>query len=160
MVKLWILHFIPDELLQKAILLLIFVGISLYPVGIFTNFLPGGKKYKNIIFVIATLITIIGFYFEGSYSTEMMWRERVKEVQAQVEEAKKASGEANTKLETKHKEKQKVRVEYYTRVQERIVEKKVQIDAKCELDPSVPQIHNEAAQNPNKGKVSVGDVKE
>lgn len=160
MVKLWILHFIPDELLQKAILFLIFVGISLYPVAFFATMIPGGKRYKTIIFALATIVTIIGFYFEGSYSTEMMWRERVKEVEARVEEAKKASGEANTKLETKHKEKQKVRVEYYTRVQERIVEKKVQIDAKCELEPSVPQIHNEAAQNPNKGKVSVGDVKE
>ena len=96
----WILHFIPDELLQKAILFLIFVGVSLYPIGFLTNFLPGGKNYKSIIFVIATLITIAGFYFEGSYSTEMAWRKKVEEVQAKVAAAEAQAAEANTKIKT------------------------------------------------------------
>lgn len=155
----WWLSFIPDAILQQAILILIFIGVSLYPVAFFATVVPGGKRYKPIIFALATVITILGFYFEGSYSTEMAWRARVKEVEAKVEIAKKESEDANKKLAVKSKEKQKVRVQYYSTVKERIVEKKVQIDARCELDPAVAKIHNDAANNPAKGVVTVEDVK-
>lgn len=155
----WWLSFIPDAILQQAILILIFIGVSLYPVAFFATVVPGGKRYKPFIFAVATIITILGFYFEGSYSTEMAWRQRVEEVKAKVAQAEEASKEANTKLEKARKQKQQVRVQYYSTVKERIVEKKVLIDAKCELDPAVAKIHNDAASNPAKGSVTVEDVK-
>jgi len=154
----WWLSFIPDAILQQAILILIFIGVSLYPVAFFATVVPGGKRYKPFIFALATVITILGFYFEGSYSTEMAWRTKVKEVEAKVEIAKKESEDANKKLAVKSKEKQKVRVQYYSTVKERIVEKKIQIDAKCELDPVVTKIHNNAATNPAKVSVIVEDA--
>ena len=90
----------------------------------------------------------------------MAWRDKVAEVEAKVEVAKKQSEEANTKLEAKSKEKQKVRIEYYNTVKERIVEKAIQIDARCELDPDVAKLINAAATNPmTKGTVTIEEVK-
>ena len=148
MVKLWILHFIPDELLQKAILFLIFVGVSLYPIGFLTNFLPGGKKYKSIIFVIATLITIAGFYFEGSYSTEMAWRKKVEEVQAKVAVAEAQAAEANTKIKTRIIKRTKVIHDRQIIVRKELQQVEKQINSECKLDPIVNKIHNDAAKNP------------
>jgi hypothetical protein len=154
----WFLSFVPDSILLMAIYAVIAAGVGLYALGMFLGFFPSLILYKEPIRILATLLIIAGVYFYGSYDTEMKWRARVSEVQAKVEEYKKESDNANTKLAAKSKEKQKVRVEYYAQVKERIVEKTVQIDAKCELDPEVAKLHNQAASNPA-GKVTVGEVK-
>jgi hypothetical protein len=161
----WMISLIPESILISIYYGALVVGIVAY-IGskLFKRFpfkyIPILGRFPFLSELVGVLLIAASCYLLGGYATEMAWRDRVKEVEAKVEVAKKESAEANTKLEAKRKEKQKVRVEYYTRVKERIVEKKVQIDAKCELDPNVLQIHNDAAQNPNKGKVSVGDVKE
>lgn len=155
----WFLSFIPDSILLLFIFSVIGAGVGLYFLGMFFNFVPTLIPHKEPIRILATLLIIAGVYFYGSYDTEMTWRKRVEEVQAKVAEAEKASDTANKKLVAKSKEKQKVRVEYYATVHERIKEVEKQIDAKCELDPAVPKLHNQAAANPA-GKVNIGDVKQ
>jgi hypothetical protein len=160
----WMISLIPESILVSIYYAFLTIGITAY-VGskLFKRFpfkyIPVLGQFPFLSELVGVLLIALSCYLLGGYATEVVWRDRVQEVEAKVEVAKKESAEANTKLAAKRKEKQKVRVEYYTRVKERIVEKKVQIDAKCDLDPSVPQIHNEAAQNPNKGKVTVEDVK-
>ena len=93
-----------------------------------------------------------GVYFKGGFDTEASWRAKVAEAQAQVAVVEEQSKELNAKLEAKIKEKQKVRVEYYATVKERIKEVEKLIDGKCELDPKVNELHNKAATNPEKAK--------
>jgi hypothetical protein len=89
----------------------------------------------------------------------MAWRDKVKEAEAKVAQAEVASQEVNAKLETEIKKKAKVRTEYIITVKERIIEKEKLIDAKCEIDPVVPQILNDAARNvTKKGTVKIEEV--
>lgn len=164
----WALHimmgFIPDSVFVLFYNLLIVAGIVTY-IGIkfFKNLLfkfsPLSKVYAGLIEFVGILLIVVGAFLSGGYDTEMAWRNKVKEVQAEVDQAKKESDDANTKLAKVSKQKQKVRVEYYAQVHERIKEVEKQIDAECKLDPIVPKLHNEAAANPaKKGTVTVGPI--
>jgi hypothetical protein len=161
----WMLSLIPESLLLWIYYALIAVGATAY---------LGSKLFKRFPFkyipflgqypLLAELLGIsslcLGLFLYGGYAVEMSWRDKVAEVEAKVEIAKKESEEANTKLELKSKEKQKVRIEYYNTVKERIVEKEKIIDAKCELDPEVAKLINAAARNPmTKGTVTIEEVK-
>ena len=124
------------------------------------KYIPFLGQYPLLSEVVGVVLLCLGLFLYGGYAVEMSWRDKVKEVEAKVEVAKKESEVANTKLETKIKEKQKVRVEYYAQIKERIVEKEKLIDAKCELDPEVPKLINAAATNPlSKGTVTIEEIK-
>lgn len=146
----WMLAFIPDSWLHLAIHGTVALGILALLVGSFAKLFFSSNAYGTIISVSGFVILLAGVFFEGGYGVEMSWRAKVEEVQAKVDEAKKASDTANAQLTAERKKKQKVVKEYITTVKERIVEKQAQIDAKCELDPSVPQILNDAARIPVK----------
>lgn len=78
----------------------------------------------------------------------MQWRKQVEEVQAKVSVAEQASADANAKLEIEHDKKVALLTERKILYKERIKKEIVQIDKECKLDPVVPKIHNDAAQNP------------
>ena len=110
------------------------------------------SKYSLMIQIVSAVLLAAGIYFKGSYTTEMMWRERVKEVEAKVAEVEQQSQELNVKLEEERKKKQKVKVEYYNTVKTQIKEVETVINGKCEVDPKVNELHNRAATNPEKAK--------
>jgi hypothetical protein len=149
----WMLSFLPDSFLYMVIVAIMVIGVLTYVLSMFTGLSPLIKPYKEPLRIGGTVLFILGIYFFGSYNTEMEWRKKVEEVQAKVAEAEKASDAANDKLAKVSKQKQKVRVEYYTRVHERIKEVEKQIDVECKLDPVVPKLHNDAAMNPEKKAV-------
>jgi hypothetical protein len=161
----WMLSLIPDSILVWIYYTFITAGIVGY-IGskLFKHFpfkyIPFLGQYPLLSEVVGVVLLCLGLFLYGGYAVEMSWRDKVKEVEAKVEVAKKESEVANTKLETKIKEKQKVRVEYYAQIKERIVEKEKLIDAKCELDPEVPKLINAAATNPlSKGTVTIEEIK-
>ena len=47
------------------------------------------------------LLLTTGVYFQGGYSTEMAWRERVREVEAKLQVAQQQSAEVNTEIVTR-----------------------------------------------------------
>jgi hypothetical protein len=47
------------------------------------------------------LLLTTGVYFEGGYTTEMVWRERVREVEAKLAAAETQSAEVNTEIVTR-----------------------------------------------------------
>jgi len=47
------------------------------------------------------LLLTVGVYFQGGYTTEMAWRERVAEVEAKLAVAEKRSAEVNTEIVTR-----------------------------------------------------------
>ena len=161
----WMMSLIPDEMLIWIYYTFIAVGVIAY-IGskLFKRFpfkyIPFLGQYPFLAELLGIVSLCAGLFLYGGYATEMAWRDKVKEVEAKVEAVKRESDEANAKLEAKTKEKQKVRVEYYNTVKERIVEKEKLIDAECKLDPVVIKLHNAAATNPAKtGIVTIEDVK-
>lgn len=153
----WILHLIPDSLLIYVVHAMLVTGaittfLSFFVINRILRWWPAFSAYFHIVQIVSLVVFLAGVYFEGGYNTEIEWRSKVAEAEAKVVKAEEASRDANTKLETERNKKSKVRTEYITTVKERIVEKEKLIDADCKLDPSVPQILNDASKNVGKKK--------
>ena len=126
------------------------VGALAYFFASLLSTFPVFKLYSKFIKPVAFIVILIGTFMYGGAGVTAILKEQMAEQKAQIAAAEQASADANNKLEKKSKEKQKVRVEYYAKIKERIVEKEKQIDAECKLDPAVPKILNDAARNPLK----------
>jgi hypothetical protein len=156
----WIFSLIPDAILNWVYWTIIAVGITGVFAGWFGKFIPVYGRYVEYLKPAGIVLLVLGVWLRGGYDTEMMWRAKVEEAQAKVARAEEASKEVNTKLEAKIKEKQKVRVEYYNTVKERIVKETQVIDAECKVAPEAIKDLNDAAKNPiKKGTVTIEEVK-
>jgi len=144
----FLLHLLPDAFLIWIINILLTGGLIGMVVGFFGSKLPFVGTYARIIQIASIIAFCIGLYWKGGYSVEQDWRERVAEMEAKIKVSEEKSKEINTVIETKYRD----RVKKITETKEVIVEKiKVNekiIDAKCELDPIVISILNEAAKKP------------
>ena len=144
----WLLHLLPDAFLIWIINLLLVGGLIGIVVGFFGSKIPFVSTYARMIQIASIIIFCIGLYWKGGYSVEADWRERVAEMEEKVRISEEKSKEINTVIETKYKD----RVKKITETKEIIVEKiKINekiIDAKCEIDPIVISILNEAAKKP------------
>ena len=153
----WLLSFLPDTLLMYIVNIVLVVGVVSFFLAFFVlhkilNKIPMLSKYALMFQIVSAILLAAGIYFKGGYTTEMMWRERVKEVEAKVSEVEQISQELNVKLEEERKKKQKVKVEYYNTVKTEIREVEKVINGKCEIDPKVNELVNKAATNPEKAK--------
>lgn len=144
----WILSFVPDAWLHLAIYLILASGVGLYFISFFTRFIPPLIPYSGVVRILATIMMIGGVYFYGGYSTEMSWREKVADLEKQVEESEKKSSEANTKLKTVFVDKVKVVKDTQVVIQKQIVEKEKIIDAECKVPQEAVDILNLAAKRP------------
>ena len=153
----WFLTFLPDSLLQYIVNGVLVTGavsffLSFFVLHRILNKFPALAPYTLLIQIISTALLVAGIYLKGGYSTEMMWRARVEEAKQKIVEAEQKSAELNKLLEEERKKKQKVKVEYYNTVKTQIKEVEKVINAKCEIDPKVNELHNKAATNPEKAK--------
>jgi hypothetical protein len=97
----WLLHLLPDSLISLIVDLVLAAGVTVTVAGFFVRFIPFVNTYRIPVQVAGILLLTVGVYFEGGYTTEMAWRERVREVEAKVAEAEKQSAEVNTEIVTK-----------------------------------------------------------
>lgn len=153
----WLLHFLPDSFIQFIVHTILLVGVvgtflSFFVVNRILRAFPFLSQYVTIAQVTSAILLVAGVYFEGGYSAEMQWRERVREAEAKVAVVEDKSKELNQALEEERKKKAKVKVEYYTTVKTQIKEVEKQINAECKLNPAVNEVLNKAATNPEKAK--------
>jgi preprotein translocase subunit SecF len=153
----WMLSFVPDDLLLYIINTVLLVGavgsfLSFFLLHRILNKFPALAPYHLIIQVVSAALLVGGIYFKGGYSVEMSWRDKVKEAEAKVAVVEEQSRELNKQLEEERKKKQKVKVEYYNTVKTEIKEVEKIINGKCEIDPKVNELLNKAATNPGKAK--------
>jgi len=97
----WILHLLPDAAIAWIVNLILLAGAVTTVAGFFVRFIPFVNTYRIPVQVAGILLLTTGVYFEGGYSTEMAWRERVREVEAQLQVAQKQSAEVNTEIVTR-----------------------------------------------------------
>jgi preprotein translocase subunit SecF len=116
------------------------------------NKFPALAPYHLLIQVVSAVLLVAGIYFKGGYSVETSWREKVKEAEAKVAAVEEQSKELNQQLEEERKKKQQVKIEYYTTVKTQIKEVATKINANCRVDPTVNELLNKAATNPEKAK--------
>lgn len=146
----WMMSFVPDALLHLVVVGILIAGLGIYTVSFFTRFIPPLIPYSGIARIIGTVLIVCGIYFYGSYSTEMSWRNKVAELEAQVKISEEKSKTANVQIQTVYRDKVKIVKETQVVIQERIKEIEKRMDAQCVVDPEVINILNAAAKRPAK----------
>jgi hypothetical protein len=97
----WLLHFLPDGFILSIVYLILAAGAGLTTASYLIKWIPGIAAYKLPMQIGGILLLICGVYFYGGYSTEIQWRERVREVEAKVAAAESQSKETNVQLVNK-----------------------------------------------------------
>ena len=129
------------------------------------NKIPGLSKYVTVIQIVSAVLLTAGIYFKGGYSAEMMWRDRVKELEGKVAIAEAESKKENVVVEekiVKQKEFIKGRTEYITRYIDKIetkeiikevqgpervrVEEIIKYIESCPVPKELINVHNDAAK--------------
>ena len=97
----WLLHLLPDSLIAWIVNLVFLAGAVVTVAGFFVRFIPFVNQYRIPVQIAGILLLTTGVYFHGGYTTEMAWRERVREVEAKLAAAETRSAEVNTEIVTK-----------------------------------------------------------
>ena len=137
----WIISLIPDSLLIWITYAIVGAGFLLYVASKLTAWIPIISQYKLPAELLGVICLVIGSYLFGSYGTEMVWRERVAELQKKVK----------VEIQERIVYKTKVVKEKETIYVDRIKEIAKEVDAKCEVDPRVIEELNKASEDPFKG---------
>ena len=144
----WMMHLLPDSFLIFIINALLVAGLIGMVIGFIGGKIPFVGTYATIIKIVSIVLFCIGLYWKGGYSVEEDWRQRVADMEEKVRLAEEKSKEVNTVIETKYKDRVKKVTETRNIIVEKIKINEKIIDAKCELDPVVISILNEAAKKP------------
>jgi len=139
------LSFVPDALLYAVVIGTMFTGIALYVISFVTRFIPPLIPYSGIARILGTILTVVGIYFFGSYSTEIEWRTRVAELEEQVKVSEAKSKEINIQIQKVYVDRVKVVKQTQIVIQEKIKEVEIKIDSECKIAPEAIDILNEAA---------------
>jgi len=97
----WILHLLPDALIAWVVNTILIAGTVTTVAGFFVRFIPFVNTYRIPVQIAGILLLTTGVYFHGGYTTEMAWRERVREVEAKLAAAETRSAEVNTEIVTR-----------------------------------------------------------
>lgn len=153
----WLLHFLPDSFLAFVVNAVLVAGVistllTCFFLKYVVRLIPAFAPHIKIAQIISVAVLLAGVYFRGGYSTEMLWRERVAEVEARLAAAAEESRAENVKIETRIVKK----TEYITRRGQDIIQyvdrEIVKYDNKfgpggiCEIPTEFIQAHNRAAE--------------
>ena len=165
----WLLSFLPDTLLMYIVNIVLVAGIISFILAFFVlhkilNKIPGLSKYVTVIQIVSALLLTAGIYFKGGYTTEMMWRDRVKELEAKVAAAEVEAKKENVVIQekiVKQKEFIKGKTEYITKYIDKLetkevikevqgpervrVEEVIKYIESCPVPKELINIHNDAA---------------
>jgi len=144
----WILHWLPDSIILFVTYVLFALGLGLYVASKLVQWIPIMMQYRLPAELLGILAVIVAAYFYGGHSTEMAWRERVRELEAQVKIAEEKSQQVNTVIETKIIEKVKV-VKENVYINKEIIREVAgaQLDNQCTLPRSTVSLHDSASRN-------------
>lgn len=148
----WLLHFFSDGFIQFIVHAVLAIGIvgTVLTFGLLNRVLrlmPVLAPYYQALRAISVIFLVGGIYLEGGYSTEMAWRERVREMEAKVAAAEQQSQAANDQLNQKGQQKVKIIREKGQVIKQYIDREITRYDNTCVIPPEVVKAHNAAARN-------------
>ena len=154
----WMLGLIPDSFFVWVTYALMILGAGLYVASKLVAWIPLMSQYKLPSELVGVGVLMIGVYMFGSYGTEMLWRERVKELEAKVKIAEEKSQQVNTVIQTRVVTKIKV-VKENVYVNREVIKEVAgkQLDASCSLPKSTVSLHDSASRNEVAGRAAATD---
>jgi hypothetical protein len=154
---LWILQFLPDELILLVCNTVLALGVVITLVASFLRAVPMINIYRLPLQMLGIALLVTGVYFRGGYAIEMEWRERVREMEAKVAAAEKKSAQTNTVIKRVYVDRVKKIRQTSVVYRDQIKEVEKVIDRDCRVPPEAIRILNDAARTP-KATVEVGPL--
>lgn len=146
----WMFSLIPDSIFVWVYYILLTLGVGFYVLSKLVTWLPMISQYKLPAELVGIVLLVTGVFLYGGYGTEMMWRERVAEMEAKVKQAEEQSQKVTIKVQEKVIYKTKIVKQQEVVYIDRIKEVAAKIDAECKVAPEALDILNKAAENPSK----------
>lgn len=151
------MSWVSDSFLVYAVNILLIVGavsafLSFFIIHRVVRWFPALAPYHLLIQIISAVLLVAGLYFKGGYGVEMMWRERVAELEAKVQESEQKAKEANAQVVIEYRDRVRTVVETKVVIQEKIKEVEKIVDGQCKVAPEAVLIHNEAAKMPERDR--------
>ena len=144
----WILSFIPDSFLIWVINIIVLAGAAATIAGFFLKRIPFVNNYATPIQLTGVILLVAGVYFKGGYSTEMAWRVKVDEMNAQIDKIKAESTKASKQVVYKYIERTKVVKEKNNAIRNQVTKYvSKEADANCTIPGSAVVLHDAAAKN-------------
>jgi hypothetical protein len=145
----WVLHFLPDSFIQFVVHTILIAGVVGCVISFFAlKYVPFITGYKRIAQIVSAVLLVSGIYFEGGYSTEMQWRERVREMEAKVAKAVSESKAANDQLNKKSAERARLIQGRQIVVKQYIDREVAKYNDQCVIPKTFVDAHNQSAEPP------------
>lgn len=146
----WLIHLLPAGFVEFVVHSLLALGVigcvlSFFVINRVLRMFPQFAGYYKIAQIASVAVLTLGVYLWGGYSMEMAYQERVKELEAKLEEAKQQSAKVNTVIETKVVTKTKVIKEKGETIVQQ-VDKIIPVEKDCAVPKEAIDVHNEAAR--------------
>lgn len=154
----WVLHFLPDSLILFVTNALLITGIVAALASLVVHKIPVLWRYQILFRIAALLLLVAGVYLRGGYGVEMAWRERVHEMELQVQQYEHLADDLNKKLADAEKNKVTYiqgRVEIvkqYIDREVRVYDETFRPGGQCEIPREFINAHNQSAQRPEQKK--------
>lgn len=146
----WLLHLLPDGLIQFIVHTILILGLvgsiaSFALINILIRWSPAVANYYRPVQLISMILLVSGVYFEGGYSTEMIWREKMRELEGKIAAAEEQAKKANEELEKKYEDKVKSVKNKTVVVNQYIDREIVKYDNQCKIPDEFVKAHNQSA---------------
>lgn len=138
----WLLHLLPDSLILWITYCMLAVGSVGIILGFFLGKIPFVSQYKIPIQIISIILFCSGVYWYGGYSTEMIWRERVAELEAKIKESENKAPIITKEIVTKYKDKIVIVGRQVDVIKKEIEIKREIINEGCKLNPTAIEMYN------------------
>ena len=142
------LQFLPDAVILWFCNILLLLGIGLTVLGFFVHKIPFLYQYQLPFKIAGVVLLAAGVYFRGGYAVEMTWRERVADLEKQLEVAAAKSAEVNTVIKDRVVFRDKIIKEQGKTLTEYVDREVVKhIPQQCDRLPAeLIEVHNRAAR--------------
>jgi hypothetical protein len=142
----WLLHLLPTSLILWIVNIAMIAGAIGILASLFIKFIPFINIYRTPIQIVSIIVFCSGVYWYGGYSTEMIWRDQVAQMEAKVAESEAKSKKVNRVIQKVYVDRVKVVKQDVVVVQEKIREISNTIDKDCKITPEAIDLLNQAAR--------------
>jgi hypothetical protein len=144
----WTLGLLPDSILIWFYYIFTIAGFTLYVASKLVKLIPLMGQYKFPTEIVGIAVLCLGCYLLGGYGIEMAWRDKEKELKAQIAAAEAKSQQVNTVIKTKVVERIKIVQQKVEVVRTQIEKDKEAINAECKVSDTAIQDYNQAISDP------------
>lgn len=147
----WLITFLPDAMVALVIYTIMIIGAGLLIASGLTRWFPAVAAYRTPMTVMGIVIFSFGIYLQGGRANEVVWQQRVKDLEVKIAQAEAESAKATVQIVEKVVNKTRVvREKAQTEIQfiDRVVKENQEIIKyveRCPVPAELLDAHNRAA---------------